>query len=119
MQGGPQTQLYGLHRNDLTHSFGQLVMHCASKFWQLEGGAEHSGHQVVTPLQMTRPRSPAAQFRSIPEQLLELVLLLHVTEVLPQFTVAVHSAFAVTPGRLATSSGAGDTSGPASVARNA
>ena len=118
MQGGPQTQLYGLHRKVLTHSFGQLVMHCANKVWQLEG-AGHRGHQVVTPLHVTRPRSPAAQFRSMPEQLEELVLLLQLTEVLPQLTVAVQSAFATTPGRLAANSGAGVTSGAASVARNA
>ncbi len=119
MQDGPQTQLYGLHRKVLTHSFGQLVMHCANKVWQLEGGGGHGGHQVVTPLHVTRPRSPAAQFRSMPEQLEELVLLLQVTEVLPQLTVAVQSAFATTPGRLAANSRAGVTSGAASVSRNA
>lgn len=119
MQGGPQTQLYGLHRKDLTHPPGQLFTHCANKVWQLEGGGGHRGHQVVTPLHVTRPRSPAAQFRLMPEQLTELVSLLQLTEVLPQLTVTVQSAFATTPGRLAVSSGAGVTSGTASVARNA
>src|SRR5258708_17055120 len=116
MQGRPQTQLYGLHWKDLTQLLRQPFSHCVNNVVQ----SSHAlGHHVVTPSQVTCPRSPAAQLRSAPEQLVVPRLLLQLMLVLPQLAVTVQREFVATNRGWAASSGAGVTSRAASVARNA
>jgi hypothetical protein len=68
---------------------------------------EHGGHFVLTPSQVTDPRTAAEQLRFSALQLEPLTLLLHVTLVpSPQSTVAEHSSSDFSIGRLAASSGA-------------
>lgn len=78
--------------------------------FKLQGQAV--GHEVVTPLQVTCPRSPTLQLPSVAEQLVVLVLLLQVTvPPFQQVAVAVQRAFSPIAGRLAASSGAGVPTG--------
>jgi hypothetical protein len=90
----------------------------SSAQFKLQGHAV--GHDVVTPSQVTCPRSPTLQLPSAAEQLVTLLLPLQLTvPPFQQVAVALQRDFSPMAGRLAASTGAGAPGTTASAAMKA
>jgi hypothetical protein len=81
--------------------------HCTAQACN-NSSQEHAGHFVLTPSQVTEPRTAFPQLRFSALQLEPLTLLLQLTLVpSPQSTVAKHSSADFSIGRSAADAGAG------------